>query len=178
MIKKEIHYEDFNEQQQVEEAYFHLSKSELIEMEVGAEGGSLGTLLENLVKSGNQGAAVVQFREFIVRSYGVRSPDGSRFNKDPELTKKFVESPAFDALFAELATSEAAATEFVMGIVPKDLKQQVLSQAVDARPVETVQGTVSDEPAWVREDRDPTPAELKHMTQPQLMAAFQRKMSK
>lgn len=178
MIKKTITYEDFNGEQQTEDFYFHLSKSELIDIETGVEGG-MGNLMANLVKMAEPGPIVKQFREIIVRSYGVRSPDGKKFDKTDELTRDFLASPAFDALFSEIIASEKAAEEFVYGIMPKDLVAQVQNSAQDVQlPAgDGIQGTVSEEPAWIREGRDPTPAEVRTMSQSQLMAAYQKKMS-
>lgn len=177
MIKKTVTYEDFNGEQQTEEFYFHLSKSELIDIETGVEGG-MGNLLTNLVKTAEPGPIVKQFREIITKSYGVRSPDGKKFTKTDELTRDFLASPAFDSLFSEIIASEQAAEEFVYGIMPKDLVAQVQNQPVDARPQEIVTGTMSEEPAWIREDRDPTSTELRTMTQKQLMEAYLKKQAR
>lgn len=177
MIKKTITYEDFNGEQQTEDFYFHLSKSELIDIEIGVEGG-MGNLMANLVKMAEPGPIVKQFREIIVKSYGVRSPDGKKFDKNDELTRDFLASPAFDALFSEIISSEQAAEEFVYGIMPKDLVAQVQREAqnVQLPAGDAVQGTVSDEPPWIRENRDPTSLELRTMTQDQLMEAYKKKL--
>ncbi len=175
MIRKEIHYTDLNDEPQVMEAYFHLYADDLIDMESSVEGG-LGALLENLVKRGDNSAAAAQFRDFISKAYGFKSPDGSQFDRaDAEQTRKFVKSSAFDALFIELGTSQDAATEFFMGIIPRELREKVLAMPSDSRG--TVNVKEPEEPAWIREDRDPRPDEVRSMTQEQLMAAYQRKMS-
>lgn len=181
MIRKEIHYFDLNDEPQVEEAYFHLYADDLVEME-GSVPGGLGAMLENLVKREDTSAAAVQFRDFIKLSYGFKSPDGSKFDRaDAEQTQKFVKSSAFDALFIELGASDEAATEFFMGILPRSFRDKILALPGDAKGTVNVKSLAAmkepEEPAWIRENRDPTPAEVRTMSQQQLMAAYQKKMS-
>jgi hypothetical protein len=179
MIRKEIHYFDLNDEPQVEEAYFHLYADDLIEMEGSVEGG-LGSMLENLVRREDTSAAAVQFRDFISLSYGFKSPDGSRFDRaDAEQTRKFVKSSAFDALFIELGASDEAATEFFMGILPRSFREKILALPGDAKGTVDVKSLTikePEEPAWIRENRDPNPKELRSMTQQQLLEAYQKKM--
>jgi hypothetical protein len=181
MIRKEIHYFDLNDEPQVEEAYFHLYADDLIEMEGSVEGG-LGAMLENLVKREDTSAAAVQFRDFISLSYGFKSPDGSRFDRaDEEQTRKFVKSSAFDALFIELGSSDEAATEFFMGILPRSFRDKLLALPSDAKGTVNVKSLIAkepEEPAWVKEKRDPTAAELRNMSREEMAAAYVRKLSK
>ena len=120
MIKKTITYEDFNGDKQTEDHYFHMSKTELINTEMSYEGG-LSTILPELIKEGNAARLLEMFQSIIRKSYGKRSEDGKRFIKDPEATEEFMQSQAYDALFTELVTSPDAASQFVQGIIPKDL---------------------------------------------------------
>jgi len=123
MIKQTVTYKDFNEEEHTEDLYFHLSKSELVELELGMDGG-LGSYLQTLVKSGQTSEILATFKKIIADSYGERSLDGKRFVKDEEKTKAFLGSPAYDAMFMRLVTSEEAVTEFILGVVPKDLIEQ------------------------------------------------------
>jgi len=58
----------------------------------------------------------------IQRAYGEKSPDGRRFMKSPEIFANFVATQAYSDLFMELATNADAASAFVNGILPADLK--------------------------------------------------------
>ena len=150
MIKKELHYEDFDGNPVVTTAYFHLSKSELIEMELSEKGG-MAQYYQTLLESDDRAKLVRAFKEIISASYGERDPSNPQsFRKSQEISDGFMASPAFDALFSELMTDEKATTEFVNGLIPKDLLAQ--AQKNQGRSVENV------EPRGVRSvlDRDKT----------------------
>ena len=125
MITKVLKYEDFDGQPVEEKVYFHLSKSELIEMVMAEEGKTEGGLVGKLtamVESGNGALIMSTFKEIIAKSYGERvDGSGSKFFKSAQKTEDFMGSLAFDALFTELMTSDKAAAEFVSGLVPADL---------------------------------------------------------
>jgi hypothetical protein len=177
MIRKEITYTDFNDEVQTEACYFNLSKAELIEMEV-ADGGSLGDELKKYVMEQNISAMLKMFKTIILESYGVKSEDGKRFIKDRVKTEEFKQSPAFDALFTELATEPDAAAEFVNGVVPKDLVEKALKHQSEVVPINSGPGYLSDPKTgkklpWA--DREPTAKELQSMTQAQLLEVYRRK---
>jgi len=145
MIQKEIEFEDFNGEMQTETCYFHLSKSELIDMELETTGG-MEDQLKNLLKSENGAEMVKLFRKFILMSYGAKSPDGRRFDKTPELTEAFESSPAFDALFVEMMTDPGAAVNFINGMVPKSLSDTPEVQAAVVKATKTIQGVPLPDP--------------------------------
>ena len=57
-------------------------------------------------------------KDIILKSYGVKSPDGRRFIKNQEVRDAFVQTEAYSQLFMELATNAQAASDFVAGIIP------------------------------------------------------------
>lgn len=121
MIKKEITYTDFDGNQVTEEHYFHLSKSELIEMELAAEGG-LAETLKAMIAAGDMRKILTTFKDVIAQGYGTRdASDARKFRKSKEATDEFLDSLAFDAMYLELMTSPTAAAEFVNGMVPTDV---------------------------------------------------------
>jgi hypothetical protein len=129
MIKKELRFEDFDGNLVVETHYFHLSKSELIDMEMSAEEGMSDKYMK-LLNAGNAGEIISAFKDIISRAYGQRVPgNGVAFNKSPQISENFMNSPAFDALFTELMTSETAAGDFVSGLIPNDLAAQGAAEA-------------------------------------------------
>ncbi len=174
MIRKTVTYEDFNGEEQTEDVYFHLSKSELIDMEVGKEGG-MSAFLADVVKSGDIKKILEVFRDLLSKAYGTRSEDGRRFIKDPKVTADFMESPAFEALFTELITSESAVTQFVLGIIPKDMRGEA-ERSIEVVRLES-QKDESDQPAWIRENREPTSKELREMSHDQLLEVYKRRMT-
>jgi hypothetical protein len=141
MIEKKITYVDYNGTERTETHYFNLSKAEILDMELFTEGGFVN-LLERLVEEQNQIELVKLFKELVLKSYGVKSDDGRRFIKSEEQTKAFTETEAFSELYLTLAQDAEAASEFAIGIMPKDLqpKNGDVKRAADSltmgRPVD------------------------------------------
>jgi hypothetical protein len=129
MIKKTITYEDFNGKQQTEEFYFNLSKSELTEMETSVDGG-MSEMLKQIVKTQNVREILGIFKKIIVASVGVKSEDGRRFIKNEAIAQDFLASPAFDEMFMSMMEDSNKAAEFVKGIMPKDLADQLDTEMV------------------------------------------------
>ena len=130
MFKRTIKYTDFNGNAQVEEVFFHLSKAEIIEMEAK----NVQELFEKIVKNQDKEQLVGEFKRLILAAYGQKSEDGKRFIKTPELSQEFSQTAAFDELFLELCTNENSATNFIMGILPKDLMDQVAAAVPQDKP--------------------------------------------
>jgi hypothetical protein len=123
MLKRPITYTDFDENKITEVFYFHLSKAEIVELEVSYQD-SMEAALKRIIASNDRAKLVAEFKKLILLSYGVKSADGKRFIKTDEAAKEFAQTAAYDALFMELATDANAAAIFVKGILPKDLTQQ------------------------------------------------------
>ena len=114
-------FTDYNGNERTEDFYFNLSKAELSEMELSTTGG-LGQMIQDVVSAQDTPRIISIFKDLILKSYGVKSADGRRFIKSKELSMEFAQTEAYSDLFMLLATDEAAATEFVNGIVPKEKK--------------------------------------------------------
>lgn len=124
MLKKDITYKDFNGETTTETFYFHLSQADLLRMEVRTKGG-LQKALEVMVQA-EDGAAIMEFIEtFIKESVGRKSPDGRRFEKSATILDDFTSSNAYDALFMELCTNPANAADFLNGIVPAEMAENI-----------------------------------------------------
>jgi hypothetical protein len=124
MFKRDVTYEDFDGEKVTETFYFNLTKSELVELEVGFEGG-LKEAIERIIKTEDHKELIKEFKRIVLLSYGIKSPDGKRFMKSDELRTEFSQTAAYDALFMELATNENAAADFVNGIIPKDFAKEL-----------------------------------------------------
>jgi len=120
VLKKTITYEDFNGEEVSEDFFFHLSKAELVEMEVSHEGG-LSESLQRIIAAEDGKAIIAEFKEIILGSYGKRSEDGKRFVKNATIREEFESSEAYSALFMELVTNAESAVEFINGIIPQGL---------------------------------------------------------
>lgn len=130
MLKKTITYEDFNGETVSEDFFFHLSKAELVEMELSYEGG-LSEALKRIVAAEDTKAIISEFKKIVLGSYGKRSDDGRRFIKNQELRDEFESTEAYSTLFMELVTDTSAAIEFINGIVPSGLAEEA-AQVVNA----------------------------------------------
>jgi hypothetical protein len=124
MLKRDITYEDFNGDTITESFYFNLTRTEVIELEVGYEGG-LEAALKRIVAAENREQLVREFKKIVLLSYGVKSEDGKRFIKNDKLREEFSQTAAFDMLFMDLATNDDSAATFVKGILPKDMAREV-----------------------------------------------------
>lgn len=134
MLKKTITYTDYNDVSRTETFYFNLTNAELMEMEMSTSGG-LAEMIQQIVAAQDAPAIIKIFKDLILKSYGVKSPDGKQFIKNQIEIDKFAQTEAYSILFMELATDANAASEFVNGIMPKnvDLKGVNQSPAVPAK---------------------------------------------
>lgn len=116
MHKEIITYNDLNNVQRTEEFYFDLSKPEIVKMQASTKGG-YDIQLKSIAASSN-GARIMEFFEnFISKAYGVKSEDGRRFMKSEEISRSFMETPAYEVLFEKLVTNDQYAADFVNAIM-------------------------------------------------------------
>lgn len=120
MFKKRIKYVDYNGNQREEDFYFNLTRTELTEMEFSSVGG-LQNYIKKIIDAQSGQEIIAVMKDLIFKSYGEKSLDGKYFNKSKELSEAFSHTEAYDILFMELATDDKAASEFVNGIIPKDM---------------------------------------------------------
>lgn len=128
MLKKTVTYVDFNGDQVTEDLYFHLSKAEIVELELSQKGG-LSEQLKRIVESEDGKAIISEFKNILLSSYGKRSEDGKRFIKTQALRDEFESSEAYSTIFMELVTDAGVAAEFVQGIIPNDLAEEAAKVA-------------------------------------------------
>ena len=122
MLKKTIKYKDFNGNEREEDFYFNLMQSEIAELELSTVGGFTESI-QKIIQTQDGPEIIKQFKKIILKSYGEKSADGKRFIKSDELSEAFSQTNAYSELFMELATDDEAASAFINGIVPDELKQ-------------------------------------------------------
>ena len=143
MYKKTITYTDFNGVERTETFYFRLSETELTEWNM-EENGGLANKLDIMVHSKDQAQIIKTLKEIIIRSYGEKSDDGRRLIKnDGELARAFMETNAYDQFFKELCSNETTVSNFVNGIVPKEIRQE-LSTVLVSQEKEENKEIISD----------------------------------
>lgn len=124
MLKKTRTYEDFDGNKRTEDFYFNLTKAELIELQA-SENGGLEKLIKKIIDEQDQSKLISLFKEIICKAYGEKSLDGKRFIKSQEITEAFTQTTAYSDLFMELVTDTDKASEFIIGLIPKDLAGEV-----------------------------------------------------
>lgn len=142
MLKRPITYTNYNEEKVTDVFYFNLSETDLIDMEVEHEGG-LKAMLEALTESKDRKKTVDFFRDLVLRTYGVKSEDGKYFEKSKELSARFAQSAVYPVLFLELATSDKAAVEFLKGVIPKSMAEDLEKAMLVEKTAEAL-GTPKD----------------------------------
>lgn len=120
MLKKTIEYTDYNGVERKEDFWFHLSKAELLEMEMGTTGG-FAEMINKVIAAQDVPTLIKIFKELVLKAYGEKSADGKRFVKSEEISTAFSQTEAYSDLFMELATNDVAAADFIKGVIPSDI---------------------------------------------------------
>lgn len=128
MLKKTITYTDFNDVERTEDFYFNLTEAELLEMELSVKGG-LVEMINRIISAQDNPTLIKIFKDLVLKSYGVKSPDGRQFIKNDQVRDEFAQTRAYSILFMELATNADVASAFVNGIIPKQVNNAALTSA-------------------------------------------------
>lgn len=127
MLKKKVTYTDYNGVERTEDFYFNLSKAEIAEMELSTAGG-FAEMIQKVIAAQDGPTIIKIFKDLVLKAYGEKSPDGKRFVKSEEITTAFTQTEAYSQIFMELATDAKAASEFVNGIIPNDMAEEIAKQ--------------------------------------------------
>lgn len=124
MIKETITLKDFNDEEYTTTVHFNLSKAELIEMQTSEDGG-----LENKIRTmldRKDGRTIMRtFKEILLASYGILSPDGKRFQKSEEIRRDFESSPEYDYMYTSLLQDPKKAADFINRVIPASMADEV-----------------------------------------------------
>ncbi len=193
MLKKTIPYHDLDDNPVEDTFWFHMSKAELAEMALGKEGneGGFESWVKRLISSNNGEEIVATFKKILLATVGERSADNKSFIKTDEIRQRFEGSEAYSILFMDLLTDHNKMSEFINGVMPKAMRDQVMAQTKEVAPAQdsppaTTTGVTTDirpalnekddRPDWIKDPtRVPTESELRGATPEQMMEAFRRK---
>lgn len=134
MLKKTITYKDFDGNSLTTDFYFNLTKAELFELELLANGKKgLGEFIKSVMEDDDRQQILDMFKYVASKAVGERSEDGKRFMKTREITDNFMFSDAYSELFLELMLDSDAAASFINGIVPNltDAERDELAKKVE-----------------------------------------------
>lgn len=125
MYVKKIKYEDYDGNEREEDFMFNLNKAEIVKWITTSGGYTLDKLLEKITKEKNGKEVLKIFEDLIIMSYGVKSIDGRRFDKSKAVKEDFIQTEAYSELFTELISDPKAMAEFINGVMPKTLAEEV-----------------------------------------------------
>jgi hypothetical protein len=146
LLKKVITYTNpFTDKEVTEEHYFHISKADLVEMEMeenkasytdkeGKQLSGMQAKLQQIVDSEDGKAIMAEFKDIIRRSYGKK--EGDRFLKSPAIWEEFSATEAYSQLIFEICTDAKASAEFINGIIPNNLEQIAAEVRAQAERIE------------------------------------------
>lgn len=117
MLIKKMKFMDYNGEMREEEFRFNLNRAELLDLNLGVEGG-LEALINKITETRDVPKLAALFKKVVLSSYGEKSADGRRFIKSQELRDSFEQTEAFSDLIIWLYSDEKNATSFINGIVP------------------------------------------------------------
>lgn len=132
MLKKIIKFTDFDGNEREETHYFNLTKAELIMWLTTSGDYTLDKMIAKLYAEKNTKELVKIFYDLIYMSYGEKSLDGRRFDKSDEVKRNFIETEAFSNLFSEIIGDANKAIEFITGIIPKEIADDISETTLSA----------------------------------------------
>jgi hypothetical protein len=124
VFKKVVEYKDFNGEAQTGTYWFHLSEAEVtaIEMEaVTSKTLGLVDMIEKIVADMKGKEMIAIIHNLVDKSYGVRSTDGARFMKSPELLADFKSTGGYHRFLFELQTNADMLVEWFNGLLPENM---------------------------------------------------------
>lgn len=131
MLAKTIKFQDYDGQSREGTYYFNLNKAEVIMWMTTTGEYTLDKVLLRLSEERNGRKIMETFEDLIHRSYGKKSLDGVRFEKNEEIWNEFKQSEAYSELFVELVTDAKKAASFINGIIPSEMAKEVTKTLIE-----------------------------------------------
>ncbi len=136
MYSTKITFTDYDGNEREKECFFHLNKAEVLEMQMSWDGG-LDKILRRIIEEKDTKRIFEMFKMIVLKSYGEKSIDGMRFVKTPEVVENFTQTEAYSELIMKLATDSDFASEFINGIMPKNLLEEAQKLEEEQKTGET-----------------------------------------
>lgn len=125
MVKKTVTFTDFDGKEVTRDFYFNISKMEFRVLDRKIPGG-LQNMIDKIRTEKNEDELIDLLDMLILESYGEKAEDGRFVKEDSRgrrLSSYFKVSEAWDVLFLNLVQNEDELSEFLTGIVPKDVAE-------------------------------------------------------
>lgn len=148
MYKTTVTVENFDGEMKPVDLYFNLTKAEITKLQLSYKDGFdkyVDAIIHPIDGEPDPKKIMDLFEMLILKSYGVRTEDG--FIKTPEKAQAFATTEAYSELFMRLISDEKAQTDFFMGIMPKDLAAQAMSEMEKNKAEKVVNIEVLDKPS-------------------------------
>lgn len=120
MYKTTVTYENYNGEKITEDLYFHLSRAEIIKLEMSMEGG-LSSYIDDIISSGSRSKLFEMIEMFITKSYGIKSSNGNKFLKSDEILSDFMDSEAYSEFLMDVFKDDNSLANFFNGVFPKEI---------------------------------------------------------
>ena len=138
MITRTVEYTDYDGNKRKEKLFFNLTQFEateiatempegIIEDIADEDAGDNKAIAIHLVEKLGSNGVLKFIKNIVLRSYGVKSPDGRRFIKSEEISTEFSQTPAFSEFMMQLMTDDEAASSFINGVIPAELAAKINS---------------------------------------------------
>lgn len=103
-------YHDVDGVEQTGESYFNITRREAITLMA-----KYGEDIMGYVNKLTPIEVIDFFEELVLLAYGVRSEDGKKFIKNPEISEEYKQTLEFDQLILDLMLDETKSEAFVLG---------------------------------------------------------------
>lgn len=188
MIKREIQYKNFDNEEVTRTLWFHLTESQIIDNLDLEE--KLQTIVKIVQKEGEATLKEKQFilqviKRFIRISYGERDPqDPDYFDQSENVSERFMNTAAYNAFLLSLFDPPENAMEFLTHILPDGLRaraqeQLPIPEMEELADLEQIRQALAEkkdpdpeQPLYIRENRAATPGEVQNMSREELLQAM------
>lgn len=127
MLKKEITYTNYNEEEVTVSEYFNLNKTQA--MRYVSSNGGMDKYVQKLLDEKDNNKFIDFIEDLVWKAYGKRDPENPEvFDTSEEVKDAFTKTLAYDELVYELLSKEGAFIEFFIGIMPKDIREKMQEQ--------------------------------------------------
>lgn len=128
MLKQDIKFVDYNNNERTITEYFHLNEAEIVDLQAKSVNGIQEEMQDAILS--NDASRVLDFIKMLVhKSYGKKSQDGVNFDKSDEILNKFITSAYYsDFLLGLIEDNGLKGQQFVQGIMPAKLVERAMAQ--------------------------------------------------
>lgn len=140
MYRKTVKYKNYHGNEVTRDLWFNISDVEAMNMGLAENNnGKMTMALDRLaeLREAKEGDTIPQnvlgdFVEYVesivIKAYGEISDDGESFNKSPEISQRFENSAAYNALITELIQDPDELNKLFEGMLPDRMKDQIREQ--------------------------------------------------